>query len=404
MQYISEAKKTTIGIHKSVVSENNIFKDKKDLAPSLYACSEDGMIFEYSTNQAQPISKWKASESAIMSLSLADKVTFKYLLSACLKSITVWDLNTKTKINSFIHHSTNNHITRMIHLDGGNNQFFFSASNDDRILNAWKLDDLILKDKPISDSFEIKLIKNSNLTDAVKTAFSLTDNKKTNTNLNEFVLSTAVTPKGNLFIHSKQLASENGFKLIKSVFQVKILNQNDKVKRLKVFSAFVLNKSTNERSNYFDQTQTVSNLILVLVYGSSLKRPIFEKIELSVLVTQPKTVLYRNDPYCKITSTPPTWSLSESAFIAKINEQASQLMFICNGLTNEQHKDRLYHYACQSLHGLIIKISKFETFLLVWQHVLASLNELVKKRSYKNCQEAFKIIYHIFGSKFKLLN
>ena len=151
-----------------------------------------------------------------MSLSLADKVTFKYLLSACLKSITVWDLNTKTKINSFIHHSTNNHITRMIHLDGGNNQFFFTASNDDRILNAWKLDDLILKDKPISDSFEIKLIKNSNLTDAVKTAFSLTDNKKTNTNLNEFVLSTAVTPKGNLFIHSKQLASENGFKLIKS--------------------------------------------------------------------------------------------------------------------------------------------------------------------------------------------
>ena len=72
--------------------------------------------------------------------------------------------------------------------------------------------------------------------------------------------------------------------------------------------------------------------------------------------------------------------------------------------TNEQHKDRLYHYACQSFHGLIIKIFKFETFLLVWQHVLACLNELMKKRSYKNYQEAFKIIYHIFGSKFKLLN
>jgi hypothetical protein len=261
-------------------------------------------------------------------------------------------------------------------------------------LNVWKLDDLILKDKPISDSFEIKLIKNSNLTDAVKTSFSLTNNTKNNTNLNEFVLSTAVTPKGNLFIHSKQLANENGFKSIKSVFQVKILNQNDKVKRLKVFSAFGLNKSTNERSNYFDQTQTVSNLILVLVYGSSLKRPIFEKIELSVLVTQSKTVLYRNDPYYKITSTPPT---SVSAFIAKINEQASQLMFICNGLTNEQHKDRLYHYACQSFHGLIIKIFKFETFLLVWQHVLACLNELMKKRSYIKIIKKLLKLFIIFS-------
>ncbi len=337
-------------------------------------------------------------------MSLVNKFTFKYLLSACLKSITVWDLNTKTKINSFIHHSTDNNITRMIHLEGGNNQFFFKASNDDRILSAWKLDDLMLKDKPINDSFEIKLIKNSNLTDAVKTAFSLTNNTTTNTNLNEFILSTAVTPKGNLFIHSKQLSDENGFKSIKSVYQVKIFNQNDKVKRLKVFSAFVLNKSTNERSNYFDQTQTVCNLILVLVYGSSLKRPIFEKIELSVLITQPKTILYRNDPYDKITATPPTWSLSEAAFISKINEQANQLMFICDGLTNEQHKNRLYYYACQSLYGLIEKISKFETLLLVWQHVLASLNQLMKKRSYKNCQEAFKIIYHIFGSKYILLN
>jgi hypothetical protein len=82
------------------------------------------MIFKCSTNQAQPISKWKASESSIISLSLVDKVTLKYLLSACLKSITIWDFNTKTKINSFIHHSTNNQITRMIPLDGGNNIFF----------------------------------------------------------------------------------------------------------------------------------------------------------------------------------------------------------------------------------------------------------------------------------------
>jgi len=376
------------------------FKDKNDLSSSLYACSEDGMIFECSSKQAQPISKWKASESAIISLSLVDKVTSKYLLSACLKSITVWDLNTKTKINSFIHHSNNNYVTRMIHLGGVNNQFFVTVSNDDIILKAWKLDDLTLNDRQINDSYKIELKKEFILTDAVTTAFSLTDKPTFNTNLYEFALISAVTPNGNLFIHCTKLSSD-GFESIKSVFEVEILNKNDKEKRLNVFSAFFLNKSTNERSNYFDQSQTVCDLKLALVYGSLLMEPIFENIDLSTLVTQPKTILYRNDPYNKISSEPPTWSLSKSAFIAKINEQASQLIFICSDSKNEQHRDRLYSYNCEFLYNLIQMIPKFETLLLVWQDVLASLNESMKKRSYKNCQVAFEIVYHIFKRKYK---
>lgn len=135
-----------------------------------------------------------------------------------------------------------------------------------------------------------------------------------------------------------------------------------------------------------------------------MTEPVFENIYLSTLVTQPKTILYHNDPYNKISSESPTWSLSKSAFIAKINEQASQFIFICSDSTNEQHRDRLYSYNCEFLYDLIQMIPKFETLLLVWQDVLASLNESMKKRSYKNCQVAFKIVYHIFKSKYKLLN
>ena len=133
--------------------------------------------------------------------------------------------------------------------------------------------------------------------DAVMTACSV---NKTNTNensgvTNPFALITAVTTKGHLFIYNHQLEQNesNQVKLkkpIKPVYQVQIVTNEGNP--LNIYGAFVLNES-NERLDNFDQLQT-AQLTLCLVYGS-LVSPVIEKIEFSSL-TEPKTVLCRNDP------------------------------------------------------------------------------------------------------------
>lgn len=74
--------------------------------------------------------KWKASKTAITALSL--EPTSKYLLTAS-KTITVWDLETKTKYKSLTGHS--NDIFQMIFLF--NKNVFLSTAVNDRIINSW---------------------------------------------------------------------------------------------------------------------------------------------------------------------------------------------------------------------------------------------------------------------------
>jgi WD40 repeat protein len=76
------------------------------------------------------ISKWKASKTAITALNL--DTSSKYLLSSS-KTITVWDLDTKTKVRSLTGHSSD--ILKMIFLS--HNNTFVSAALNDRIINAW---------------------------------------------------------------------------------------------------------------------------------------------------------------------------------------------------------------------------------------------------------------------------
>jgi len=95
-----------------------------------------------------------------------------------------------------------------------------------------------------------------------------------------------------------------------------------------------------------------------------------------------------------------TLPLSESALILKVNEQANQLIFIFGDSTNELHKNKFYLDTCDVLDGLIKKISKFEILLLVWQHVVTSLNESIKMRLYKKYELIFIIIFHIFSDFF----
>jgi hypothetical protein len=94
--------------------------------------------------------------------------------------------------------------------------------------------------------------------------------------------------------------------------------------------------------------------------------------------------------------TPPAWTRS---IIEKINAHASQLIFIHNdSSTDEVEKDYLYYAEYKSLNDLIGKINNFGTLLLVWQPVLASLNEAMKNFSYRIVKIPFDIISCIFES------
>ena len=264
---------------------------------SLYSCSDDGMIIEWSLIDAKLRAKWKASKTAITSLSIDS--TSKYLITAS-KTITVWDLDTKTKFKSFTGHS--NDINRMIFL--AVNNLFISTAQNDRILNAWKLDLKSSKTTTSTNSTVSSAIASFTINegpvfmDAVMTACSISKNTSTNDDsgvTNPFALITAVTTKGHLFIYNHQLEQKesNQVKLkkpIKPVYQVQIVTNEGNP--LNIYGAFVLNES-NERLDNFDQLQT-AQLTLCLVYGS-LVSPVIEKIEFSSL-NEPKTVLCRNDP------------------------------------------------------------------------------------------------------------
>ena len=246
------------------------------------------MIIEWSLIDAKLRFKWKASKITITSLAI-DPQTSKYLLSAS-KTIIVWDLDTKTKLKSFTGHS--NDLNRMCFLQGNN--MFVSTAQNDRILNAWKLDTKTTA--TVSSAIASFTINEGPVfMDAVITAGSIktADDDDVSASTDPYALITAVTNKGHLFIYSHQLETFETTKLkkpIKSVYQIQIVTNEGNP--LSIYGAFVLNE-LNERLEIFDRLQ-MERLTLCLVYGS-LVSPVCEKIEFSTL-NQPKNVLVRNDP------------------------------------------------------------------------------------------------------------
>ncbi|CAF0715067.1 unnamed protein product [Brachionus calyciflorus] len=259
---------------------------------SIYSCSDDGYIVEWSLLESKVKAKWKASKTAITSISIDP--TNNYLICSS-KTITVWDLKSKTKVKTLTGHS--NDIFKLQFLSQKNQdlEYFFSAAHNDRILNAWTL-----------NSANITETSNQTLQ-----SFTLNDGpsflevisiKKNDKNLEALVL--AMTHKGQLCLFKYDFSSDEKSNLKKPLKPINTVKLETKEgSPLKIYAAFLAN-SKNEKldlielgnvNNESSLVDMLNNNYLYIVYGSHVN-PRIEKIEFSEL-NETKKVLKRDDPF-----------------------------------------------------------------------------------------------------------
>lgn len=247
------------------------------MSDSLYSCSDDGYIIEWSLIESKVKSKWKASKTAITAISIDPSA--KYLVCSS-KTITVWDLKTKTKVKSFTGHSNDIFKIEFLKTDLVENQelmHLISAALNDRIINGWSIN----SSRPSESSnmaFQSYTINDGPIFIETLTV------RKNDQNLTAVVL--ALTQKGQLFIFNHELESQtekNIKKPLKSQNSLKI--ETKEGSSLKIFATFVTD-SKNKRLNFVDlknttQSNSLSELLsesyLYLVYGSHLN-PKIEKL------------------------------------------------------------------------------------------------------------------------------
>ena len=261
---------------------------------SLFSSSIDGNIVEWSLIDGKVKAKWKASKTGITSLNVDP--SSKYLVSAS-KTITVWDLSTKTKVKTLTGHA--NDIFKLDFLNKSKSKLFVSAALNDRILNLWSLTD----DSP--DSAPTTAQASFTLNEAPVFVDLLNINRKATTS--QVVLVSAVTNKGHLFLFSHDLsdaqASTKLKKPIKALSQIKIETKENSAP-LKIYAAFVVSAQNARLDNVelaasATKEESISQLLaqqfLYIVYGSHLS-PKIEKVAFSDL-GESKITLKRDDPY-----------------------------------------------------------------------------------------------------------
>jgi WD40 repeat protein len=222
------------------------------------------------------LSKWKASKTSITSISTDS--TSKYLISSS-KTITIWDLNQKSKLKTLTGHSNDIFKLAFLNKTSSLTHYFISAARNDRILNAWKFDEKNLT----NDSSTALSAFNINEGAVYLDVLNLSDS-------NALIL--AITNKGHLYVYLHQLESNTNNSTNKLKKPIKALNQlklvTNESNPIHILGSFVANKQ-NERLDRIDlQTKSIdySNLklaellsqyYLIIIYGSQLN-PKIEKL------------------------------------------------------------------------------------------------------------------------------
>ncbi|XP_028392907.1 WD repeat-containing protein 43-like [Dendronephthya gigantea] len=125
----------------------------------LYSCSDDRYITEWTVDAPEKKSKWKGDKTSVHSIQVSPKGDC--LLSAG-RDIRLWDLEKKEILQKFTGHGTSvSHLLFTPFKSEGmsngcktNGYYFLSGAEQDRFLNAWKVD-LELKDKSSIVSYSI---------------------------------------------------------------------------------------------------------------------------------------------------------------------------------------------------------------------------------------------------------
>lgn len=257
---------------------------------SLFSCSDDGCIIEWSLLESKVKSKWKASKTAITSISIDP--TNQYIICSS-KTITIWDLKTKTKVKTLTGHSNDIFELEFVAQNNKGLQYFFSAAQNDRILNAWALNSTNVNETPT------QTIQSFSLNDG-PTFIELVSIKKKEKASEVLLL--ALTQKGQLLFFSHNFSNTENSNLkkpLKPTNTVKL--ETNEGSSLKIYAAFVTNSKNekvdsielgNENGSLFE---LLNNNYLYIVYGSHVN-PRIEKLEFSDF-KETKKVLKRDDPF-----------------------------------------------------------------------------------------------------------
>ncbi|RWS02222.1 WD repeat-containing protein 43-like protein [Dinothrombium tinctorium] len=227
---------------------------------SLFSCSSDLHVIEWSISTLKIKSKWKADDNELHAICCIDD---SRLLTAS-SVIKLWNLKDQTLLQKFTGHATE--VWKLLAINSQDlelqkNGYFLSAALGDRVISAWQA----------KSEGERKALASYVLTDEpVNVDVSKPASKE------EPVMISAVTKSGDLLIFEHLLNGRRNTPF-KPKVTVKIATDSSNTKYLPILAV----KNCNDENNN-----------LFIVYGSLL-RPRFEKI--CVNECKKKTILVRDN-------------------------------------------------------------------------------------------------------------
>lgn len=257
---------------------------------SIFSCSDDGFIVEWSLVDSKMKSKWKVSKTAVTSISIDP--SNQYIICSS-KTISVWNLKSKIKLSTFTGHSNDVFKTEFLSHSSEEFQFFISAANNDRIINSWAINK-----SNIEESCN-QTIQSFSLNDGP--SFINVINVKKDEMLKDIVL-IALTQKGSLSLFNFNISKNEKSNLKKPLKPINSLKVETKEGApLKIFAAFLVDSNNQKLDSIEIAKNDVSydvllnkNYHLYIAYGSHVN-PIIEKLEMTQL-DESKKILKREDP------------------------------------------------------------------------------------------------------------
>ncbi|XP_014663435.1 PREDICTED: WD repeat-containing protein 43-like [Priapulus caudatus] len=128
-----------------------------NMSDSLFSCSNDKYIVQWSISSGKVLHKWKGDKSAVYSVCLSPDR--KQLLSAS-RCIKLWDIDTRSLLKVFIGHSSEVVCLRCITPSAAQESkkdgyYVLSSAAGDRLINAWYVKSAVETDKNAVASFSV---------------------------------------------------------------------------------------------------------------------------------------------------------------------------------------------------------------------------------------------------------
>ncbi|KAH9519592.1 WD repeat-containing protein 43 [Bulinus truncatus] len=215
--------------------------------PELFTCSDDQNVVQWDLKKGKVRHKWKCDSSGIHSVCLCSQ---NKLLTAS-NSIKLWDLDTRTVLQTFSGHSSP--IFRLIPVWSSNSEapYVLSASFDERHIQIWHCGDLH-KEKLAVGSFSVP-------DEPVFLSLCKPTSSQT-------LMLSVITRKGIAYIFEHILNGKKSIPVISKVAVKAAMLKSDE------------QRESNETSSVPILASAFSTKTIIVAYGNPV-RPIFERVK-----------------------------------------------------------------------------------------------------------------------------